>query len=50
MTVVDELLKLETIFPTELATNQTFVEQVQMAYQTLLDLGARQAVNRYLTL
>lgn len=42
--VVDELLKLENIFPAELAANPTFVEHVRTAYQTLLDRGARQAV------
>ncbi|MGR6980406.1 mannitol dehydrogenase family protein [Testudinibacter sp. P27/CKL/0425] len=42
--VVDELLKLENIFPAELAANPTFVEHVRTAYQTLLDHGARQAV------
>ncbi|MDH3001643.1 fructuronate reductase [Chelonobacter oris] len=46
--VVDELLKLENIFPADLAANPTFVAQVHMAYQTLLEQGARQAVAAYL--
>lgn len=45
---VDALLKLENIFPPSLSANNTFVESVKKAYQSLLDNGAKQTVIEYL--
>ncbi|TNG97083.1 fructuronate reductase [Pasteurellaceae bacterium USgator11] len=48
--VVEELLAIDSIFPSSLRDNAYFVSEVKRAYQTLLDLGAKQAVSRYLQL
>ncbi|MDP8170683.1 fructuronate reductase [Pasteurella skyensis] len=48
LTAIDELLKLDNIFPTQLVANKSFVEAVKQAYQSLLDLGAKQSVAIYL--
>jgi len=44
VTVVDELLAIESIFGNNLPKQQGFVDAVKRAYQQLLDVGARQAV------
>ncbi|WBA55335.1 fructuronate reductase [Providencia sp. 21OH12SH02B-Prov] len=42
--VVEELLAIESIFDKHLANNPSFITAVKLAYQKLLDVGARQAV------
>lgn len=42
--VVSRLLSVDAIFPKELATNKTFVTTIELAYQSILDLGAKGAV------
>lgn len=42
--VVSQLLSVDAIFPKELATNKTFVSTIELAYQNLLELGAKGAV------
>lgn len=44
VSVVKALLSIETIFSAELANNSTFVTAVENAYSTLINKGAKQAV------
>lgn len=48
ISVVDALLALENIFPTQLVENKCFVSAIKEAYQTLTNLGAKQSVAVYL--
>ncbi|CAG9297677.1 mannitol dehydrogenase family protein [Celerinatantimonas diazotrophica] len=42
--VVSRLLGVEAIFPKELAANKTFISAIELAYQSVLELGAKGAV------
>ncbi|CAG9000560.1 MAG: hypothetical protein CENE_02559 [Candidatus Celerinatantimonas neptuna] len=46
--VVSELLKIDAIFPDDLASNSLFVESVTAVYQKLMELRARCAVVEFI--